>query len=613
MPAYAYPPILGGLSNEGQAIYNVTQILQSRFQMAGTPLGSMTQLGMLAAGVAEALAGVSQQQLIDVRQFGQWQDGVNCTQTVINALNAAGSNTVGGTPYPFGIIMPALPDPLGGVLISAANNTAPINIPTGVTFQGSGWKTHLTIDPATVTTPGANYHVFDCLNQAGRNVISNFQIDGNKANIASIGNVGMALLYAAGGGSDTSVNEILIRNLFIHDGYAGPSSEGFGILYGGGSTRCIIEGCWAYNMQGSGISISGPNDPAISGVTTTETIVAHCHCFNNSYNGTTWFQTQYGTQVGCHCVGNARSGTNIELAANIQIVGGRKRLNGFGGIQILGACAQVSIDGVELIGNWNGTAFGEEGEIAIAQDTFNSITSMPQSIYIRNCTITPNQGPPLISHVSIAERGANGTTGQPSTMTADDSAIPTKGVFVTGPDVEKWNFTVPAAPFNPKYAPNGLVIRSGASGGPAPNQGGHPSTWTLVNITSSAAPSGALSTSTAKTFTQTAANVATSATTVAAMLLGGHRYRIRYRLKSIDANAIWEFGAAAGQKVIRVAQFATDLGVWFEGEFIITIAAGAAATSLQLYTASNTASASAIGVDYVTSELLPYLGGLSGS
>ncbi len=609
MPAFPYPSSASSLSNEGQAISNVIHTLSPRYTVAGTPLGPMSQLGILAAGVAEALGGTIGQQLIDIRQFGTWQDGVNCTQTLVNALAAAGTNTQAGTPYPFGIIMPAMPDPLGGVLISAQANTAPILIPTGVAFIGSGWKTHLTIDPATVTTPGANYHVLDCLGQAGKNFVSNFQIDGNKANITSIGNVGMVLFYAAGGTGDTSVNEMFISNLYVHDGYAGPSSEGFGILYGGGSTRCIIENCWAFNMQGSGISVSGPGIPPVA--TTSETIVAHCHCYNNSFQGTTWFQTQYGTQIGCHCIGNTRAGTNIEVSANIQVIGGRARLNGFGGIQILGQCSQIMLSDVELTGNWNGTAFGEEGEITMGNDTIAGVTSMPISVTINNCQIEPNQGPPIISHLAIAERGSNGSSGQTSALTADDSAIPFKGVYVIGPDVEKWRITAPNSPFNAKYHPTGVVLRTGASGGAAPNQGGHPSTWTLTNITSTAAPSGAIGAN-GKTFTQTAANSTSSAITTTAYLLAGHRYRIRYRLKSIDANAQWEFGDTANNKTIRVAQFSNDLGVWYEGELIITIPVGSNTTG-QLVTVSNTASASAIGVDYVTTELLPYLGGLSGS
>lgn len=613
MPAFSYPTSSPALANEGQAVFNVSELLRTNFAVAGTPLGSMTQLGMIAAAAAESLSGANiGQQFIDVRQFGQWQDGVNCTSTLVAALLAAGSNTQGGTPYPLGIQMPALPDPLGGVLVSAGITQAVIFVPTGVTLRGAGWKTHLTVDPATMTTPNANYHVLDLIGSTGRIMLEEFQLDGNKANITPFTTGGVVLIYASDSGTGPAVTDYIIRNVFVHDLYASAGVEGFGILAGGHTgflgTRVLIDGCWAYNINGSGISVSGPNPP---GSTTTEYIVAHCQCFGNSFNGTTWFQTQYGTQIGCHCVGNTRAGTNIELSNNIQIIGGRKRLNGFGGIQILGQCSQISLNNVELIGNWNGTAFGEEGEVNIAQDTFGGVTSMPQSIYVNNCTITPNQGPPIISHLSIGERGANGTAGQPSAITADDSAIPFKGVFVTGTDVEKWRYTVPVAPFNPKYAPSGLVIRSGASGGTAPNQGGHPSTWTLTNITSTAAPSGAIGAN-GKTFTQTAANVATSAITTSAFLLAGHRYRIRFRLKSIDANALWEFGDTAGNKTIRIAQFANDLGVWFEGEFIITVPTGSA-TTLQLVTVTNTASASALGVDYVTSELLPYLGGLSGS
>jgi hypothetical protein len=608
MPAFSYPSSAGGLANEGQAITNVIQSMHSRFGVAGAPLGSMTQLGIIAAGVAEALSGIGQQQMIDVRQFGQWQDGVNCTATIAAALAAAGTNTVGGTPYPFGVIMPPIPDPLGGVLISAGLNSAPINIPTGVQFMGSGWQTHLTIDPATVTVPGGNYHVFDCLGQHGKNFISNFQLDGNKANITSIGNVGMALLYAAGGGGDTTVNELFISNLYVHDWYAGPSSEGFGILYGGGSTRCIIVNCWAFNGQGSGISLSGTNIPSL-GATTSETIVAFCHCYNNSFQGTTWFQTQYGTQVGCHCIGNTDAGTNIEQSANIQVIGGRARNNGRGGLQVLGISSQIMLNGVELTGN-SASGGAQNGEIEIASGVDGVTTGFARSVFINDCLVTPTVAG--VGHLNVQERGTNGSTGNLSSATADDSQNPIEGIFVSGPDVEKWNIYVKNSPFNNKYHPNGVVLRTGASGGAAPNQGGHPSTWTLTNITVSAAPTGAIGVN-GKTFTQTVANVATSAVSVAAYVLKGTRQRQRVRYKIIDANSVYEFGNNGQVKVMRGPTFANDIGVWFEGEMIVSIPTGFANNNAQIVAATTTASVSALGVDYWTSELLPWLGGISSS
>lgn len=599
MPTFSYPSNLPGLQNEGSAIRNAQTLLSNLFTMSGNPLGPMSQQGIVAAACAEALSGIGTTQQIDVRQFGQWQDGVNCTSTIIAALTAAGTNTVGGTPYPLGIVMPTLPDPLGGVLLSAAINAGPIQIPTGVSLVGSGWKTHLTVDPATVTTANTNYHIFDTIGTVGQNVIGNFQCDGNKANIGNIGNSGFQAFYIP-----NTCSDILFYNLFVHDIPNG-TGESFGILAGG--NRILVMNSTFYNIVGTGINFSGPNPTPPQGSADRGAI--GCVAYNNTWQGFSTFQTQYTFFEGCHAYGNTQRGFDTEWSDNIRFVNCHARGNGYQGFGGFGGNSNILISGCSSVGNCNGTE-AQDGEIAFYPGTDGTNVAMAKSCWVIGCNVQPLPGG--YGHIAVGDRASGNSAGNPSAMTADDAQVGV-GFYVMGPDVEKWNYNVPNTPFNNKYAPCGLIIRTGASGGAAPSQGGHPSTWTLVNTTVSAAPSGALSTNTAKTFTQTAANSTSSAISVAAFMLKGCRYRVHYRIKTIDANATWEVSLNGQIKQVQIPHTTTDLGVWFEGEFIVTIPPSFANNFLQVLTVANTASASAVGVDYITTELLPYLGGLSGS
>lgn len=612
MPAFSYPPGIPALQNEGAAIINVTETLRQQFAVAGTPLGSMTQLGMIAAAVAESLSGVSQQQLLDVRQFGPWQDGVNCTATLIAALNAAGTNTVAGTPYPLGVQMPLLPDPLGGVLVSAGIGGAPIQIPTGVTLQGSGWRTHLTVDPASMTTPGANYHIFDCIGAGGQNIISGFQLDGNKANISGaigqIGNIGMYIDSNTG-----AVNDVTIADVYVHDLYNQPAGESFGIFIGstaaGQASRILIHGCRSYNHNGSGFSVSGPSG-VIPYASTVDVIYVGCHGYNNSFSGFTSFQSQYNSYIGCYAVANTRAGFNIEWSDNVLVSGCVGRANGFNGARVLGGSANIHFAASSFVGN-NTAANAQDGEINCSDETVGANSGFPKSVFITGCHVQPSSGS---NHLAFGQSASAASTGQLSFGTADEAnTFPLTGIYVDGPDIAKWSYTSNGTS-DSRYAGVGLSLKVGGVGVAT----GHPSTWTLTNITVSAAAAGSLSvnnTNTAKTFTQTAANAATSAVSTTTFA-PGRRILVHYRVKIIDFNATWEIAMNSLAKRVRInytAGGSNDLGAWVEGDFIATIPPNFTANTVNIQTVVNTASVSAIGVDYLTVKLLPYLGAESGS
>lgn len=616
MPAFSYPTNLPALANEGAAIENAAGLIRSLFTSANMPLGSMTQFGMIAAGVAESLSGVSGgQQFIDVRQFGAWADGVNCTATLQAALNAAGTNTIAGTPYPLGVQMPALPDPLGGVLMSAGIGAAPIVIPSGVTLRGSGWKTHLTVDPLSMQTPAANYHVLDLIGAtSGQNIIENFRIDGNKSNMNGglLGQVGNIGIYCAPGNSNPGLFDVIIRGVIVHDIYNSVAGEAFGIFVGAGNTpggRVLVTDCTAFNIAGTGFSTSGPNDTAPQG-SPADTLFIACISHDNAWQGYTAFQAQYVQYVACRSINNTRAGFNCERADSIEYVGCRARTNGFNGLQLLGICSNIHWQGGSLEGN-NTVASAEGAEISMGQGGGTHI-GYPTSVWIDNAHVVPTTG--TGGHLQVGDGTSGNTAGQPSFVTADEAAVPFKGIMVSGPDIDKWIYLRNSTPFNTKYAPLGLYLRPGTSGSSGVATG-HPSTWTLTNITVTAAPSGALSvgtTNTAKTFTQTAANTTTSAISATA-LVPGRRFLVHYRIKIIDANATWELATNSQIKQVRFFTNTNDLGVWAEGDFIFQVPVNFATNFLQLTTVVNTASASALGVDYVTCSLLPWLGAVSGS
>jgi len=527
---------------------------------------------------------------VDPRDFGgNWSGSANISLPLANAFQAAGGVTTNGIPYPATVKMPSLTSGKGPWLVNATINTG-IQIPLGVGFKGDGWGSLLRVDPASMTTPAANYSVF---NPQGQNMIEGINIDGNKANISgSIGQVGNIAWYQGPGCNDVMWHKCIVQNL-----YNQPAGESFGWLAAGGSSRMTCFFCQGMNNSGTDFSASGGSwnpwnsfDHSFIG----------CISESPSFSGVSFFVTQRCLAAFCRVLNAGKRGLNREWSDGSMFIGNYVTGCQQAGMNAFGADSNCLSAINSLIANNQGN-FTWVGEHSFGPSTYNGKTGIALSAHIINDMVRPSG----TYHLSAGDGAFTPTTGFQSVC---------QNIVVQGDDIDTWNYGVNGSPFASNRFPAGINLRPTKAYASVPIQLGTIASYaTQTNATQGTAPSGALGANPTK-ITQTAANSATKVATATTVIPAGRRNITHYRVTPLDANATWEVQVTDDSTVLNrvlVPNAAADFGQWIEGDILSTNPVGASTKGLAIATTSTTASASSIGADYVTLAKLPYLGSLS--
>jgi hypothetical protein len=526
--------------------------------------------------------------VIDPRDFGgNFTGNANVSAQLSAAFNAAGGITTAGIATPGTVELPSLQSTKGPYYVNATVNTG-IPIPLGVGFKGDGWGSLLRVDPASMTTPGANYSVFQ---PKGQNIINGIALDGNRANISgSIGAVGNIGWYCGTGINDVTFFQCMVSNL-----YNQPAGESFGFFGGGARITCLM--CLTENNAGSGFSMNGNTwNPWES----FDHAVLFCKSVGDAWNGITNFVTQRFLCIGNQCLNEGKNGINREWSDGALILGNWITGCTQAGINCFGADSNALVALNHLQGNNQGN-FTWVGEFSLGPSTYNGQTGICRSAHLLNNIVRPTGN----YHLSTGDGGFTPSTGFQSVC---------QNIVVEGDDIDTWNYGVNASPFASNRFPAGVNLRPTKAFAAVPIQLGTVSSYaTQTNATLGTAPTGAIGANPTK-ITQTVANSPTKVATATTVIPAGRRNITHYRVCPLDANATDEVQITDGTTVLNrvmIPDSAADFGQWIEGDILSTNAVGATTKGIAVATTSTTASASSIGVDYITLAKLPYLGSLS--
>jgi hypothetical protein len=268
----------------------------------------------------------------DVRNFGPWTDGVDCTTTLVKALAAAGA--AGG---PATVIIPAISNFAGAVGVyigayAAVYTTAPniwpgvpasldartVVIPDNVTLKGFGFASMLTVNPADLNAM-ANQVTVPWIVEGIGTTVEDLHFDGAGTDWANANN--FLFVGVCSGNPTRAINNcVKQRCLFTNmHGPAGDAENGYMCTGGYQATNVswrdlLSEGTvWAYQM---GIYIPGEPGASVVGFT-----ITNCKAYGCSFGGVSCYSSSKGHVVGCTTVassiGATLNGFNVEWSTDI--------------------------------------------------------------------------------------------------------------------------------------------------------------------------------------------------------------------------------------------------------------------------------------------------------
>lgn len=528
-----------------------------------------------------------------VTDFGADNGGTTDATTALAAALAAADAAAGGVVY--------LPQGTYKLTVYDKDDTDRLILPENVVLRGEGYNTVIKLN-ASPDYLGEAQRKFAFIDATGNNLIENLRIDGNKANVAL-------------SGTDTKFNgirvaanaqDILIRNVWVHDLDATTDQEAFGIETRSGCGNVTIDNVTAWEIAGSGISISNdeplPSEEAVGGGYFQ---VTNCRCYSNDWQGITIYGAQHVTVVNCSAYDNAKIGFNIEYSGAVILTGCEAYGNGEQNLRVMGYSHVIA----------NGCYFHDSGgtnEISIQQGGYyreidgDDPIACPAYVGIYNCRVlrgTDTGEGTSVRHLQLR------TTEETSGKTLFGGGYPV--VTVDGPgtqgwEIAGWRYEDVSATL--RVYPPGLTLKGWVAARSIASR--RFEDWLMTgDITRDlTVESGSLGTYPA-TFSGTAENAQAYTDTV---LLGNRRYHVKVRAKvtqatgaTIDDPDIWSVtfnrvggaGAGPGRFALGALSYSGD---WVEGEAIIETGAGTFRPGLFYQSRSATASgASTITLDYL--------------
>lgn len=299
-------------------------------------MGGWSPLTFTAGGTA---------QTFDVRDFGTWTDGVDCTATLAAALAAAGAS--GG---PAAVSIPAISNFAGalGVYIhafaavygSSPNNwagSAPVEagwplsfnagtivLPDNVSLIGYGWGSMLTVNPTDMTAMASNVTV-PWITMGNNTTVYGIHFDGAGTAWTNAGNFLFTGLCAGNPIASAPLAHLVIDSCYFTNatGPTGNPQNGYMCTAGYKSTDVTIRNCTAYKV-GQAWQI-GIYQPGHAGTTVQYVRLTNCHALGCTYGGPSFYGASVVHVVGCTVDGLTANGTaagyNVEWSQEIYFDG----------------------------------------------------------------------------------------------------------------------------------------------------------------------------------------------------------------------------------------------------------------------------------------------------
>jgi hypothetical protein len=474
-------------------------------------------------------------------------------------------------------------------------------LPENCVLRGEGYGTVLKVN-ASVDYLSGGSRKYAIIDVQSNSKVERLRIDGNKSNIALTG-------------TDTKFNglrvtsdalNVIIRNVWIHDLDATSDQEAFGIETRSGCGQVTIANVTAWNIAGSGISISNDEPlPGVEAVGGGHFRVTNCRCYDNDWQGITVYGAQHVQVSDCVAYDNTKIGFNVEYSGAVMLTGCEAYGNGEQNLRVMGyshvianGCYFHDSDGTNEISIQQGGYYREiDGDDPIA---------CPSYVGLYNCRVvrgTDTGDGSSVRHLQL--RTTEETTGK-TLFGGGYPVVTVDGPGTQGWEIAGWRYEDGSATL--RVYPPGLTLKGWSPTRPIATR--RFEDWTMTgDITRDlSVVAGSVGTYPA-TFSGTAENAQAYTDTV---LLGNRRYHVKVRAKvtqstgaTIDDPDIWSVtfnrvggaGAGPGRFALGALSYSGD---WVEGEGIIETGAGTFRPGLFYQSRSATASgASTITLDYL--------------
>ena len=527
---------------------------------------------------------------LDIRNFGQWKNGVDCTATWLAAVQAVNSNASTGLGSTT-LLIPSI-TPVGATgpiiqinqgLVGVTQSTQPAlstcaTFANGTSLIGAGAGSVISIRYDNLANAVGIYFAF----LFGSNfLMKNVTIDGNKStfvNTTGLGNVFIYLVYPW----LTGAAHCIFDTVTIHDNAGVGGVESFAISLSQSTNDVTFTNCTTFNNFGTGIHVLGGGTIVTNDAYNVR--VVGCISYGNSVQGFSDYNATNVQYTSCKAFSNGLSGFNSEFSVNCHYFNCISYGNQLG-FSVLGHCS--------LIGFWDcysgamATATGNDVNASNSIAEFNFAASSFTGGAVANNVTT--QGPveihnarvfPSTRHVQVLAHSAPSGTGVGGfvSSTGVGGGLAPGGnygpITIDVPDYDSWVFWDTTAG-NATTMAVGLKIPQRTAMRPVLVGKLNSASWTAAGtgLTEAANTiSGPLGDN-AVNLSNTTAGVGTYSTPNT-LLLPNKVYLLRWEYNCHDTNATWQIQIVDSTSAILYNQSftnntANDRSAWFENSYII--------------------------------------------